>query len=250
MRLIKEAQLGNNHATGSEPAGDEHGTKAGFRDRTRAATASTRAPGISPNRLCASKSAAACKTSLSTSVPRKTGHPFATARWPANTGRQGLREEGMAWVRLLTRGSSGVKPRQGDVGVVAAWRGAGRGGGMSRPGCWCRTPVQLPGCHLWRQGMEQQRRCALPIGRAWSRAGGSACSPSSPASPWRWAHALQCAGRHPPVAPHPPGLPFLLLCCRGGRKLGEKSPGGGGGQGQSKGRLGNLYKRTRVGRVL
>jgi hypothetical protein len=32
MRLIKEAQLGNSHATGSDPAGDEHGTKAGFRD--------------------------------------------------------------------------------------------------------------------------------------------------------------------------------------------------------------------------
>jgi hypothetical protein len=39
MPLIKEAQLGNSHATGSNPAGDEHGTKAGFRDRTRAATA-------------------------------------------------------------------------------------------------------------------------------------------------------------------------------------------------------------------
>jgi hypothetical protein len=37
--LIKEAQLGNGHATGSNPAGDEHGTKAGFRDRTRVATA-------------------------------------------------------------------------------------------------------------------------------------------------------------------------------------------------------------------
>jgi hypothetical protein len=37
--LIKEVQLGNGHATGSNPAGDEHGTKAGFRDRTRAATA-------------------------------------------------------------------------------------------------------------------------------------------------------------------------------------------------------------------
>jgi hypothetical protein len=32
--------------------------------------------------------------------------------------------------------------------------------------------------------------------------------------------------------------PFLLLCCRGGRNLGRKSPGGGGGQGQSKGRSG------------
>jgi hypothetical protein len=60
MRLIKEAQLGNSHATGSDPAGDEHGTKAGFRDRTRAATASTRAPGISPSRWWARKSLDEC----------------------------------------------------------------------------------------------------------------------------------------------------------------------------------------------
>jgi hypothetical protein len=129
-------------------------------------------------------------------------------------------------------------------GVGVAGRGRCRGGlvqcrgrGMSRLGCWCRSPVQLPGCHPWRQETEQQRRCTLPIGRTWSRAGGSACSSSFPASPWRWAHALQCAGRHPPAAPHLPGLPFLLLCCRGGRNLGRKSPGGGG-QGQSKGRPG------------
>jgi hypothetical protein len=207
MRLIKEAQLGNSHATGSDPAGDEHGTKAGFRDRTRAATASTRAPGIPPNRLCACKSAAACKTTLSTCVPRKTGHPFATARWPANTGRHGLREEGMAWVRLLTRGSSGVKPRQGDVGAVAAWRGAGRGGGHvkarvlvsnSCPASWLSPVAARDGAAATvrpshRQGMEPSRRqrlqpqlsrVALEVGtRPPMRRPPSSRSSSSPRSP-------------------------------------------------------------------
>jgi hypothetical protein len=115
---------------------------------------------------------------------------------------------------------------------VAGWCSAE--GACQGTGCWRRSPVRLPGCHPWRQETEQQRRCTLPIGRTWSRAGGSACSSSFPTSPWRWAHALQCAGRHPPAAPHLPGLPFLLLCCCGGRNLGRKSPGGGG-QGKSKG---------------
>jgi hypothetical protein len=103
------------------------------------------------------------------------------------------------------------------------------GRGRQRHACWLSrsatslpSPLPLLSLVAARQGGEtEQRRCGLPIGTAWSRAGGSACSSSFPTSPWRWAHALQCAGRHPPAAPHLPGLPFLLLCCCGGRNWGR-----------------------------
>jgi hypothetical protein len=144
------------------------------------------------------------------------------------------------------RDGLGAAAHQGLVGSQAeAGRCRGRGGlarcrqrgGMSRPGCWCRTPVQLPGWHLWRQRTEQQRRCALPIGRTWSRAGGSACSSSFP-------HAAMELGTRPsmprvavlpllPISQVSPPSPLLLRW----EVLGKKSPGGGG-QGKSKGRPG------------
>jgi hypothetical protein len=213
-----EARLGNSHAPGSDPAGDEHGTKAGFRDRTRAATASTRAPGIPSNRLCASKSAAACKTILSTCVPRKTGHPFATARWPANTGRHGLREEGMAWVRLLTRArrvSSQGRERPLPWRVGAAQRGMSRHrvlASISSPASWLPFVAARDSssggapCPSAGHGAEQE---AAPA------------APAFPTPPWSWAHVLQCPGSPSSRCSPSPRSPLLLLCCCGGRYWGR-----------------------------
>jgi hypothetical protein len=216
-----EARLGNSHAPGSDPAGDEHGTKAGFRDRTRAATASTRAPGIPSNRLCASKSAAACKTILSTCVPRKTGHPFATARWPANTGRHGLREEGMAWVRLLTRGSSGLKPRQGDVGAVAAWRGAGRGGACQGPGVGVELLSSFLVVTCGGNGRSSSGGAPCPSAGHGAEQEAAPAAPAFPTLPWSWAHVLQCPGSPSSRCSPSPRSPLLLLCCCGGRYWGR-----------------------------
>jgi hypothetical protein len=132
------------------------------------------------------------------------------------------------------QGSSGVKPRQGEAVAVAGW-------------CSAEGHVKAPGVGVNLQSgflvairggkRQQQRRCALPIGRTWSRAGGSACSFSFP-------HAAMELGTRPsmprvailpllPISQVSPPSPLLLRW----EVLGKKSPGGGG-QGKSKGRPG------------
>jgi hypothetical protein len=133
---------------------------------------------------------------------------------------------------------------------VAAWRGAGRGGAGQGPGVGVELLSSFLVVTCGGKGRSSSDGAPFPS------AGHGAEQEAAPAAP---ALPRRPGGGHTPSNAQAAILPQLLIpqvspssssAAAVGEKLGEKSPGGGGGQGQSKGRLGNLYKRTRVGRVL